>query len=222
MTHLPFHFSDPCFAADIVFVLDASDNVPSEKEWTLVKNFTTVIISALAGDSNQYRFGAVVFGDISRVDVKFHYHEQSDGYINHVNISDRAEGVPLLDQAIKTARTALFEMDTRPPVPKFMIILTTEIDINAVPDIMLQADLAKREHIQIVAVGLTAAVDETILKNLTATQEAQDGYYYKSPSFNVLNVLYPDLISTICTEHTPTVVTIGKYYSGMLLYCMVC
>ncbi len=101
-------------------------------------------------------------------------------------------------------------LDDRPEVPNILILLAGAIYLNMVPNVMLQADLVKREGIKIIGVGLVRSVSDIILKNLTATPEKPEGFFTLGTTFSRLWTLYPVIIESICAKHKPVIVHIGK------------
>ena len=212
-------FLDQCKAADIVFVLDASDNVPLNSDWKDILNITMEIINYLGKSDMRYRFSVITYGASPTIPVYFKSHTKYTGVIDHVRGLQKVPGQGNLESALQFARKEVFDkIDDLPDIPNILIIVTSFIRDNDVSNVLLQADLLKRQYVQPIAIGITDSVRKETLESLTANEDSSSTKYFKVNSFDGLIYIYPQVVEAVCFKHKPVIIHKGKFNIFIKLY----
>ncbi len=104
------NIADVCRAADILIVVDASDTIPSEADWSRAKNLTMEIVQNLGQKSKNYHFAVMTYGSTPTIDISFDSEKDIYTLLGQISNLPKKQGSPGLNLALTSAREDFFQV----------------------------------------------------------------------------------------------------------------
>ncbi|XP_062925868.1 collagen alpha-6(VI) chain-like [Mobula hypostoma] len=196
----PFEACKRIEVADIVFVLDGSDSITA-LQFENMMNFMMAVVNRSEVDSNNVRFGAIVYGNnpktIFQLDTFTSKAEIRDAVLQ---LQKTTQGSRYTVKALRLAKELLTPEKggrSRSKVPQF-IILVTDGDIRdskSIPDI---ANSLNADGVEVYAIGISGASKD----DLVAITKSEVNYFY-ALDFGVLKGLSRPISQVLCNQTKP-------------------
>ncbi|XP_051872915.1 collagen alpha-6(VI) chain-like [Pristis pectinata] len=196
----PFEACKRIEVADIVFVLDGSDSI-TIPQFESMKNFVVAVVNRSEVDSNNVRFGAVLFGNSPQTIF------QLDKFTNKAEIRDtilqlqkHTRGSRYTVKALQRARELLtLEKGgrSRTKVSQF-IILVTDGEVRDSKGIPALAKALNDDGVGVYAIGISGARKD----ELVAITKFEEKYYY-ALDFSALQGLSRSISQELCNQTKP-------------------
>ncbi|XP_059801360.1 collagen alpha-6(VI) chain-like isoform X1 [Hypanus sabinus] len=196
----PFEACKRIEVADIVFVLDGSDSITTLQHENMM-NFMMAVVNRSEVDSNNVRFGAIVYGNNPQAIF------QLDSFTSKAEIRDAVlqfqkttQGSRYTVKALRLARKLLTPEKggrSRTKVQQF-IILVTDGDVRDSKDIPDIANSLNDDGVRVYAIGISGASKD----DLVAITKSEEKYYY-ALDFGVLKGLSRPISQVLCNQTKP-------------------
>jgi len=197
--------SQDCNSAtvDLVFVVDSSGSIEEAGagNWNLVLNFVNQVINQLNIGETQTRVAVTRFANIgeSMFNLNTDYNKQS--------IQNRVIGISYVDGNTNTSggiRDMHFNQFTEPNgdrlgVPNVAIIITDGVSTYDKARTIPDAIDARNNGIKIISVGITNAIDENELRQMSSMPQEEGRNYFRSADFNQLDTIVDAIVAETCT-----------------------
>ena len=188
---------------DLVFVVDSSGSIEQagQGNWNLVLNFVNRVINELNIGEFATRVAVTRFANIgeSMFYLNTDYNKQS--------IQNRVVNIGYVDGNTNTSggiRDMHFNQFTavngdRPNVQNVAIIITDGVSTwdkdRTIPD----AIDARNDGIKIISVGITNAIDENELRQMSSMPQEEGKNYFRSAGFNELDTIVDSIVAETCS-----------------------
>ncbi|KAK7115067.1 hypothetical protein V1264_001009 [Littorina saxatilis] len=183
--------------ADVVFMLDGSSSV-GDGNFQRLLNYVKIVSSQLPVSQQGVHVGVMQFA--SRPSVQFGlgvYTDRASLLKSIDNIQYMGGGSNTAD-ALKALRTEMFSqgMGARPGVPRIAIVVT-DGGSSSTSDTVKEADLARQNHISLMAVGVGSGVNRAQLQAIA--DQSNDALTVDT--FDQLPTLTTTLLQKACQVH---------------------
>lgn len=200
---------------DVTFVVDHSGSISDNDEgplpnWSYVIELMTYVVQSMYNSSQSpsgVRFAAVSFGSQASVEFTLDQYSTSADTVRAVSSISNSGGNTNTTGALRTARLGVLSSSGNRPTAQDIIVLITD----GVPSrryeadgLMAEVDLLKRNGVIIIGVGVTTAVNDSLMLQIVS-DPASD--YFDVMSFGQLKSIFNDLTSCISYRTTSTINT---------------
>jgi len=194
-----------------VFVLDSSgsirDNNPSDgsyDNWQLMLEFMVNVVDRLTIGQDDTRVGVVKFSDIG--ESVFYL----NSYYNKEDMKSAIRGIEYVGSntntsgGIKVMRESQFvdNRGDRSGVDNIAIVITDGVSTYDADRTIPEAQSARDQGIKIYSVGVTTAIDENELRQMSSDPQTINENYFTSASFQALDQVVDTLVSQTCSGVT--------------------
>ena len=189
--------------ADIVFVIDKSGSIRSER-FLAVKEFFVTVIEDLEIGEDGVRIGLVSFEDEARVDFYLDSYTSKEDVIQAVRVLNYNGGRTNIADALELAREDVLDANRgdRQDVPNFLILFTDgKANINP-DDTIPQAIDTRIAGTHIISIGVGNDIDHFELRGIASDPVEYNVFTVKF--FNELPDLQLPLIGATCDGESRT------------------
>ncbi|KAI0213235.1 hypothetical protein LSAT2_001785 [Lamellibrachia satsuma] len=195
------------YKADIVFVVDSSGSIrdanPRDRSydnWELLLNFMVTMVDKLNIGLNQVRIGVVMFS--TDAESVFYMNQ----YTDKNSLKAAIRGISYLGGHTNTAGGIRIMHDVeftpqngdRPGVPNIAIVVTDGVSTRDALSTIPEAIRARNDGIKIYSVGITSAVKEAELRDISSSPHEKDKNYFMAPNFQNLDRVAVAITSDAC------------------------
>ncbi|KAL4227323.1 collagen [Mactra antiquata] len=195
-------------SADIVFVVDSSGSI-GDANFQKIKKFLEAMINKLDIDNDLTRVGLLVFNDNSNWVFKLGELDNELDVLKAIQRIKYVIGGTMTGDALNTVRTEGF-LNNRTGVPMLAVVITDGLS-RFPPLTRFQANLLRREGVDLYAIGVGSYANHEELFNIASSPEEK--HLFEFGDFDTLNadnitlpVNYVDCKEEVTTT-TPAVTT---------------
>lgn len=195
--------STQCGFLDLAFVVDHSGSISDNDEgplpnWNYILQFMTSIVQGLQIGYDFNRVAIITFGNDAEIDFDFAHSSNKQDLLNAITNLTNTGGNTNTTGALRLMRQSVF-VSQRPNAARVCVLIT-----DGVPSQRYEADglpaeatADKNAGIRIIGVGVTTAVDDTLMR-MIVSNPATD--YFKVMAFSDLPSLLVSLTNQFCAS----------------------
>ena len=196
---IPLLFSEPTceVQVDLCFIIDSSgsirDNNPPDRSydnWELQQAFLSALVDLFSVGPDATRVGAVVFSEQVRLVFSL------DTYTDAQSVKDAINAIAYLGQTTNTpeglrvTREECFNAGNgdRPNVQNLAIFISDGVPYppERRDPAITEAEALKNAGVSVVAIGVTAVIDEDLLRTISSPPQMLDQNYFIAADFTAL------------------------------------
>ncbi|KAK2854621.1 hypothetical protein Q7C36_006490 [Tachysurus vachellii] len=184
-------------AADIVFIVDVSDNI-TLPNFRLVRNFLHRMINGLEIGSDSVRVGMVLYSDTPKAEFYLNTFENKEEILQYINLLQFRGGQSITSKALKFAREKLFTKDTgsrRALGVQQIAVVITEGDL--LDNVTFQAFQLRHSGVQVYALGVTK---DNVERLEEIASYPPDRFVFSVENFAKLNTMERILRKILCNN----------------------
>ncbi|GAA6097435.1 collagen alpha-6(VI) chain-like [Tachysurus ichikawai] len=184
-------------AADIVFIVDVSDNI-TLPNFRLVRNFLHRMINGLEIGSDSVRVGMVLYSDTPTAEFYLNTFENKEEILQYIKLLQFRGGQSITSKALKFAREKLFTKDTgsrRALGVQQIAVVITEGD--SLDDVTFQAFQLRHSGVQVYALGVTK---DNVERLEEIASYPPDRFVFSVENFAKLNTMERILRKILCNN----------------------
>ncbi|KAM9488132.1 collagen alpha-6(VI) chain-like isoform 2-T2 [Clarias gariepinus] len=183
--------------ADIVFIVDASDNV-TLPNFKLVLNFLHDMISGLEVASDGVRVGMVLYSDTPTADFYLNTFDNQTKILQYINLLTFKGGQSKTSEALKFAREKLFIKNTGSRhalgVQQIAVVITAG---DSLDNVTFQADSLRRSGVEVYVLGVTK---DNVKQLNEIASHPPERFVFSVESFTKLKTMEKPLRKTLCNN----------------------
>ncbi len=205
-----------CALLDICFIVDSSgsirdNNKPGQTDnWQLILNFVNSVIDRIEVGSRQSRVGLVKFSTDA---IRMFRLDEYDNRLDLQRVVRRQQyigGRTNTADGLRITRELCFGSANgdRPEAPNVAILVTDGVPTEPTPDNYArqraeeEGNRLKNSGVKVYTIGVTNAIDEALLKQLSSPPQKADENYFTSTDFESLGDILNSLVSSACAQST--------------------
>lgn len=208
-----------CGFLDLAFVVDHSGSISDNDEgpkpnWEYILDFMTSIVQGLEIGYDFNRVAIVTFGNTAKIEFDFAHSSNKQDLINAIRNLTNTGGNTNTTGALRLMRQSAF-VPERPRAAKVCVLITDGVpskryEADGLP---AEADMVKNAGIRIIGVGVTTAVNDTLMRMIVSNPTTD---YFKVTSFSDLPSLLVSLTNQFCSTsmYTSSTTTTASSSSG--------
>ncbi len=193
-------FAEHCHnkAADLVFILDSSNQVGS-KTWNKMLGFVQSIVNRLPMDRNQNRIGIATYGANATIQFNINQYSNQNDVIRAIeNITYR----PHISN-LTAGLNVLYKMFTkengdRQNKPNMAILVTASSPEVTRESVLPLAHKVRKRGTRLFTVGINGRVDRVELKAIATDPDIQHFFY--TPEEDKLMTLVNKIVPELCSD----------------------
>jgi Mg-chelatase subunit ChlD len=193
-------------AADVVFVIDNSGSIrdAGEDNYDMLKDFMIKIVKQLRIGPNNYQVGVVRFSTSAEHYFYLNQHSDVETLVESIKKMPYIGGHTNTSGGLRLMKDEQFQAKhgDRPGARNIGIVITdgkSTYDANrTIPD----ANAAKQQGVQLYSIGVTNAIDEEELKDISSDPKMLDQNYFISPNFTALSGFIDQIVKETCSLQT--------------------
>lgn len=168
-------------AIDLVILIDGSANTKLE-DFNQIKEITKAIYYKFGVSLNGTHVAVVVFSEVTQIVFNLKKHYDPQGMDNDINTAPYLSGLGMMGSALRDVKTHIFDVYSRPNVPKVLISVLTGAPAD---EIERYINELKMSCVLLFALGLTSNYSPQILD--LASSEPHFEYVLTSETFPEAN-----------------------------------
>ena len=199
--------SDNCddVSADIVFVVDNSGSIADADQgqtsnWQLMKNFIIGIVQQLDIGADRNRVGMVTFGNEGYNEFFLEDYTDSASLVQRINETVFRGENTNTSGGLRVMREQQFtpERGDRANVENVAIVITDGRSTYDNQSTIPEAILARAAGIEIIAIGVTGAIDEQEVMLISSLPQQINRNYFLSAGFSFISEIMTALVEATC------------------------
>lgn len=168
-------------AIDLVILIDGSANIKLE-DFNQIKEITKAIYYKFGVSLNGTHVAVVVYSEVTQIVFSLKKHYDPQGMDNDINTAPYLSGLGMMGSALRDVKTHIFDVYSRPNVPKVLISVLTGAPAD---EIERYINELKMSCVLLFALGLTSNYSPQILD--LASSEPHFEYILTSETFPEAN-----------------------------------
>ncbi|XP_077431453.1 collagen alpha-6(VI) chain [Vanacampus margaritifer] len=183
--------------ADLIFLLDQSGSI-SIQDYTIMKNFTTQLVSSFKVSQDLVRVGLAQFSDIFQHEFYLNQFFTHESVTKHIMGMNQRRGGTLIGRALDAIRGHFEESNgsrRSASVSQNLVLITDGESQDEVQD---AADRLKALGVEVFAIGVGDVHDLQLLQ-ITGTSDR----LFTVENFDSLDKIRQKVVDTICKSKTP-------------------
>ena len=188
---------------DICLIIDSSGSIRDSNplygtdNWQLQLEFLATLIEAFRVDT---RVGAIVFSTDARLEFSLNTYTTKDEIQNAIRNLNYMGGLTNTPEALIQTRLQCFSPTTgdRPGVANLAIIVTDGVPNLDMDSATREAAALRDTGVTMIAIGVTARIDEGFLKEMSSPPQIKDQNYFMAADFSALSKIATKVVAGTC------------------------